>query len=291
MRKDVVAFEPLYRLGQTLSDDVLTPLDWQKNPLPTWREFALYLHVFREQKHKHAQMTGILSPKFKLKTGIAPKSFLDFVRANISADVVYINPFPQIPYFSYNVWMQGEVAHPGLTQCGQDLIRAAGLPWRLSELRRQKHDVVCYSNFWLGSQEFWEGYVGRVLQPIGSYLEANRNSAISRAVLQDTLHTDPVPYLPFIIERLFSTYLSETPEVSRAAWMFTPDEVRDRCVNQYERILVDGMRIEVRDADESGDYPEGLKAEMKLMCELWQQQFRDYFSIRSHPHTQRKIIF
>lgn len=289
MEKDVIAYEPLYLVGQSLSDDIMTPLDWQKNPLPTWREFALYVHVFREQKHKHAEMTGILSPKFKLKTGVAPKNFLDFVRANISTDVVYINPFPQIPYFSYNVWMQGEVAHPGLTQCGQDLIQAAGLPWRLSELQRQKHDVVCFSNFWLGSQEFWEGYVGGVLQPIASYLETNPNSAISRAVLQPTLHTDPAPYLPFIIERLFSSYLSAMPEISRAEWCFTPDEVMERCVNQYERNLVESMRMRVHEADKSDVFPVGIKAEMQLMCELWQRQFWEYFSNHQHPHANRTM--
>jgi hypothetical protein len=289
IKNEVIAYEPLYQPNQKISSSVLTPLNWQQNPMPDWREFALYVHLYRNKKYTSSRMTGILSPKFQLKTGVTPDSFIEFVRTHLFADVILINPFPQIPSFSYNVWMQGEVAHPGITKIAEDLLAAAGLKWRLSDVPRQSTEIVCYSNFWLGTPSFWQRYVGGVLLQIAKYLENNINSTVSKAVLLPTRHTGPAPYLPFIIERLFSTFLTMQPDLQCVAWKYSPDEILNRCVSEYERILVSSICPITREADSHSVFPENIRNQMQLMCKLWQQHSWDYFSLHNHPHGNQNI--
>lgn len=289
MSGKVVIYEPLYHRDQKVSDVALRALDWHENPLPDWREFAIFVDMYIKQYFRSARMTGLFSPKFSIKTGIPPIEFLDFARRHSDSDVCFINPFPQIPYFSFNVWMQGEVAHPGLTRRAQDLLASSKIDWNLEKVPRQSSDVVCYSNFWVGSPRFWKDYVGLVLVPIASFLKNNPQSPVARAVLEPTSHTDPAPYLPFIVERLFSTFLSLNAQISRTAWQFTRTETHSLCVNRYEKILFDSMYQHITDADKLNIFPDVIKDEMQVKCALWQEQFWTYFANHEHPHTGRTI--
>ena len=281
----VTIYEPLYHRGQHISDSTLAAFDWFENPIPEWRELAIFERMYTEKTFLNAQLTGLFSPKFALKTGVDPSEFLNFARRNFASDVCFINPFPQIPYFSFNVWMQGEVAHPGITQRAQDLLDSCKIAWDLNRIGRQSSDIVCYSNFWVGSSKFWEQYVGSVLMPITIFLKSNSHSSVAKAVLEPTMHTDPSPYLPFIIERLFSTFLSVNTEVTRTAWQFSYREIENLCTNQYEKTLFHNMYERIKNADALQFFPDSLKNEMNDKCQSWQDQFWEYFSVHDHPHT------
>jgi hypothetical protein len=95
-----------------------------------------------------------------MKTKIPGLDFMDFCNNNKFADVVFINPFPQIEFIYYNSWEQGETYHPGLIERANRLLTASGFNIDVSNTKRQTESELLFSNFWVGTPKFWEMYVG-----------------------------------------------------------------------------------------------------------------------------------
>ncbi len=281
-----VIYEPLYREGQELTEFAFKPLVLADNSQSAWREFRILVDFYRSGRHRN-QRTGIFSPKFGMKTKVPAERFIEFCDSNASSDVCLINPFPQIAYYSYNVWMQGEINHPGLTERAQALLNECGIKWDLATIPRHSPRVLAYSNFWVGSEAFWERYVGGVLDRIALHIERNPDSAAVVAIMGDTWHTDVAPFLPFIIERLFSTFLSLESSVSVAAYQF-PD-VAAYCLTDYERELVTSIAPIIDAADASAEFPPDLIAIQRLMCSLYVRYAQEHFATKAHPHSGRTV--
>lgn len=289
MNKSVAIYEPLYAQDQALADPEFIPLVRAENARAEWREFGILVDMYRNKVHLRHDFTGLFSPKFNLKAKISGARFLEFVRTQANADVCFINPFPQIAYWSYNVWMQGEHAHPGLTRAAQELIDACKLGWKLGETPRHDCRYLAYSNFWVGSQQFWERYVGGVLVPIAEFLESEPTHVAARNVMEETSHTDPAPFLPFIVERLFSTFVSTHADTNTVAYPLTHEQIKGYCNNDFERLLLDRMRTRIDAADSSHAFGSDLIEQMDTVCALWQQHFFDYYALRPHPHTMNVV--
>jgi hypothetical protein len=282
-------YEPLYLSGQQLSSDAFLPLQIPDNRAAAWREFRMLVDMYRSGLYRQHEATGLFSPKFALKSLISAEQFTGFVDQQPACDVWFINPFPQLAYWSFNVWMQGEHAHPGLTEAAQALLDAAGIGWQLDEVPRQGNGTLSYCNFWVGTPAFWHAYVGGVLVPIADFLERQPDHPVARAVMLDTTHTDPAPFLPFIIERLFSTYLSLNADCKVASWSIPYEKVADYCIDDFERLIVRNMRPLIDQADACGEFDSRLKQQMDFMCAIWQQHFFDVYTQKPHPHTGKLI--
>ncbi|MFM0065761.1 hypothetical protein [Paraburkholderia aspalathi] len=291
MSQSIKIFEPIYAPGQVLSEQTFYPLVMRDNAHAAWREFYILVDMYRKGIHLQQKFTGLFSPKFSLKARIDGGEFLKFVQANVDSDVCLINPFPQLAYFSFNAWMQGEHAHPGLMDRSQRLLDACEIPWTLRDAPRQDAGTLCYCNFWVGTESFWENYVGKVLLPIATYLETQSTSEAARGVLEPTVHSDDAPFLPFIAERLFSTYLSLTPGLKIAAYPIEGDRVLDYCVSDFERDIVRYMKDPIDTADKESTFPADRIALMDLLCVLSQKYVRAHFSFNPHPHTGQPIDF
>lgn len=289
MTVTVGIYEPLYELNQTLSECTFLPLIREENLRPEWREFQILIDVYRSGKYLENDYTGIFSPKFNLKCKISGEQFLEFIHVQSGKDVYFINPFPQIAYWSFNVWMQGEHAHPGLSNSAQNLLDACGISMKISDIPRQGPNTLAYSNFWVGSREFWQKYVGGLLVPIAEFLENNPMHPAAISVMSKTTHTQPATFLPFIIERLFSSYLSVNPKWAIGAYKIVGENVLNYCVNDYEKLLYRDMMAMVQEADLLRRFSPELISQMNMLCGLWQNQFHDFFSLRPHPHTGKPI--
>lgn len=279
----IAIYEPLYVTGQQLTEPCFRPLVVQHADHPEWREFRILVDMFRRGLHRQQAFTGLMSPKFGIKTGVTGLECIDFVRANSDADVCFINPFPQLAYISFNVWMQGEVSHPGLVERAQDLLDAGGIDLKLKDVPRQGHSTLCYCNFWVGSERFWEAYVGGLLIPIAEFLEQNPDHPASRAVLMETQHTDPAPFLPFIVERLFSSFLSRQQGtiVARAY----PMDPLTLSLQEFDRQVVTYLKEKIDSADRADHFPDSTREELALLCKLWQVYNAAYYEHRPHPHS------
>jgi hypothetical protein len=263
------------------------------NGNPEWRELQAYAEIYRSGRYKTGDYVGVFSPKFGLKVGITVEEFNRFVEAApVGCDVSFVNPFPQIGYRSLNVWMQGELAHPGLIALAKDLVAEAKVDCPILPDNRQGPDKLCYCNFWAGAPRFWEEYVGGVLMPIVELLEATHDSSLVSKLMSETTHTVPAPFIPFIIERLFSSFLQARPGMVTRAWRHSISDVIDKyCLNDFERILVRGMKEEVDRLDaEGGDsFSPDICRRMWLNSMLSQQHHDDYYQFVSHPHSGHPI--
>ena len=281
---NIAIYEPLYLPGQQLTEPAFRPLRLESNAYADWREFRIFIDMYRRGLHREQQFTGLLSPKFGLKSGLSGQDFLAFIEANTDADVCFVNSFPYLAYISHNVWMQGEHAHPGLAARAQALLDASGIGIDIAGVPRHGPDVLCYSNYWVGNERFWDAYVGRALLPIAEFLETRPDHPASRAVMEPTIHLEAAPFLPFMIERLFSSYLSlNRPTVSFRA--FPVDPVQS-CLTDLERELVTRQREAVDAADRAVTFPAEMKAEMEQLTALRQAYNHDYFQEHSHPHKR-----
>lgn len=278
-------FECLHAENQTISDAQVLPL-YITNDFPERRELQGYVEIYQKKLYLNSDKCGLFSSKFSLKTHLTINDFLQFSEQHSDADVCLINPFPQLRYWSYNVWHQGEYAHPSLLEKSQMLLDAAGIDINLYDIPRHGSDLLAYSNFWIASPDFWEAYVGGVLLPISEFLDQNPLNPAVAAILHDTNHTNAAPFLPFMIERLFSSFLSINREWKIASYHASPEAILSKyCLNDFERLLVKQMREKVDIADHSGFFSETLKHRMNDMCALFQQHFYDYYAHRPHPHT------
>ncbi|WP_424105206.1 hypothetical protein [Paraburkholderia sp.] len=133
--------------------------------------------------------------------------------------------------------------------------------------------------------------MGKVLVPIATFLETQSTSEAARGVLEPTVHSDDAPFLPFIAERLFSTYLSLTPGLKIAAYPIEGDNVLDYCVSDFEKDIVRYMKEPIDAADRQSPFPADRIALMDLLCTLSQKYVRAHFSFNPHPHTGQPIDF
>ncbi|WP_254209774.1 hypothetical protein [Burkholderia multivorans] len=282
-------YEPLYRPGQKVSADTFLPWKIRDNSAGSWREFRILVDMYRHGVHRRHTATGLFSPKFALKAKIAPDELTRFADAQSDFDVCFVNPFPQLPYWSFNAWMQGEHVHPGLREAAQALLNESGIEWDLAAVPRQDASVLAYCNFWIGTPRFWDAYIGGILVPIAEFLESHPDHPAARAVMIDTTHTDPAPFLPFIVERLFSTYLSFNPSCRALAYPIPGDAIGKYCIDEFEQLLLAYMRPMVDEADRTGQFDQRLVEQMDFMCALWTRHFLDFYAHVPHPHTGKTL--
>lgn len=280
----IAIYEPLYLPGQPLTEPAFRPLRLQTNDYASWREFRILTDMYRRGLHRQQRFTGLLSPKFELKTGLSGREFITFVEANADADVCFANPFPHYAYLAYNIWMQGEPAHPGLADRSQALLNACGIDLKIDEMPRHGPALLCFCNYWVGSERFWDEYVGRLLLPIAQFIEANPDHPACRAILGPTVHyIESTPFLPFMIERLFSSYLSLHAErLSIRAFARDPLQA---CFDDFERKLVSRIRSRIDDADRTGVFLHALRLEIAEQCENWMAHFLARYDGEHNPHA------
>mgnify|MGYP006184448895 CR=1 FL=1 len=279
-------FEPLYKVGQQQAEPLFLPLPLANNDF-AWREFRIYVDFYRQGRHRGPGRCGIFSPKFHLKSKIQTSQFFDFCLSHEEADVCFLNPFPQVRYLAYNVWGQGEPWHPGLMQAAQSLMDAVGIPWKMACIPRHDERFLAFSNFWVANEKFWNAYVGGVLIPIADFLQQQPDHPAAALVMQDTYHTDQAPFLPFIIERLFSTFISLHPEFGCKSYPIS--DIRPYCLNEEEWKIVTAMKPLVDSADEQGYFSTDLMEALNQAASSNTTQAKRYFQNNPHPHSGKLI--
>jgi hypothetical protein len=210
--------------------------------------------MYHRGDHVSADYTGIVSPKFGNKTRKAGNEFLQFVRHNPGYDVYFINPFPQNAYWSFNVWHHGETCHPGALALAQRLFERAGFRFSIASMGRNDRRTLLYSNFWVGNERFWDVFMNLNLRLLDA-LERLEPALRALYFRSDPTYHDPVPVMPFIFERLFSTLLHMEPSIRSLAYPLARQEVLAAArADPWEYRIVNAVYDLVNEIDERGLY-------------------------------------
>ena len=200
-----------------------------------WFEYGVFVREYALQTHKKSNYTAFLSWKFAQKTKIDGKRILSFIEGNPGYDCYFINPFPELSYLYENVWLQGDSFHKGLINLTQDLFFEAGYNINLSQLRNNKFNVL-FANYWIGNQLFWEGYMNFTL-PIYNLINKKLREG-NKVFLQvaDSSRDRSVnsSFIPFIMERLFSTFLLLDRSFSTLSYQYTEEFMLERGFSKEE---------------------------------------------------------
>ena len=189
-------------------DPAFMPYD-NSGDLSPLLELNVFRKIARLPETGAAACWGAVSWKFGQKTGLTGAALLSVIGANPGFDVYFCNPHPDTEALYHNLWVQGETSHPRFLTLAREVFAAAGLdPAALDEIWPAA--LFATTNCFVATPAFWDDYlrfIDGVLDALGGRL-----SALGAAMLHSPMadakgaHANAT-YLPFIIERLFSTFL------------------------------------------------------------------------------------
>jgi hypothetical protein len=258
-------------------DPAFIKYDCRHNPEPQKREIAHMLRFYDEGawRQSGSEHFGLVSPKFSVKTGIKGKNFIDWVDANPGYDVYFVNPFPQLCYWHFNVWTNGEFWHHGLCDMANKLFVSAGLSIRVEDLPRNTASSLLYSNYWVGNEKFWRIFMTFVRKLASAVDDLDMEER--RKLFELAPHYAPATYFPFVFERLFSTFLVLNQEFTCLHYGYGRDEILNKCENDMERFIIREWADMIDNWDDSGRNDEEYR---KLFANL-QGMLKIYLSVPS----------
>lgn len=201
------------------------------------REFAVFEKLAESDRVAGAHFWGALSWRFAEKTGLSGRDWIAAVDARRGFDVYHCNPFPQNEALYHNVWLQGEASHPRFLELAMSIFQGAGLP--LEELT-SIHASASFAagNYFVATPRFWEKYLHFVRAVLD---KAERRIPAPMRHLLHSKATDPgalhfgATHVPFIVERLFTTFLATDGAAFKRCRIPLP--ARERGLNVDVRLL------------------------------------------------------
>jgi len=184
-------------------DPDFIPFNNQGRKYPYNYEYAVFFEIFKKHDWNMSDYCGALSWKFRAKTGLTGRAFLGQISENPGYDVYFVNPFPELMVYR-SVWEQGDSFHPFLKEITKLLLSEVGYDSSILEMDTPPK-CLAYCNYWVANKKFWDAYMA-FLEPIWSYVRSN-NNVLVQALARNADPLIGAPYLPFIFERLFSTFL------------------------------------------------------------------------------------
>lgn len=192
-------------------DQAFIPYDNRANPCPQWREYHVFRTAWLAGRCRAADVTGFVSWKFGAKTGLPGRLFTRFIARHPGHDVYFVNPVRVEPRPFANIWLQAEAHHPGILGLARRILAAVGVDVDLARLD-QPRDQVLFCNYWAGTARFWDAYMA-FCEPVFHHIEHGLDAADRRLVWSRADRVIDSPYAPFIMERLFSTFLALRPDI------------------------------------------------------------------------------
>ncbi len=203
-------YQIYYRADQLESlDSSMTPYD-NEGDLDPLLEFNVFRKIHRSG-HTPDGLWGALSWKFGSKTGITGHQLATYIDEHPGYDVYFCNPFPEFESIYQNLWVQGETAHPEFISLAKLVYEAAGIAPEMMVEEIQPATAYSSTNAFVGTARFWGAYINYVETVLERLLDlsSERQYQLLHSSLADRrgIHAGAT-YLPFIVERLFSLFMS-----------------------------------------------------------------------------------
>jgi hypothetical protein len=177
------------------------PLDNTGNERPDWYELWPIRKFLLSNKLDADAWYGFFSPRFNEKTGVEYHHVHQFVsHFQGQADVTFFpRRWDHIAFFR-NVFIHGELAHPGIIEMTAEFLNRKSININLNELVNHSGNAV-YSNNVVAKGNYWQAWL-ELVENFFSYVEYD-NSANAQAIRMPTTYgARSVPMKTFIQERL-----------------------------------------------------------------------------------------
>ncbi len=219
-----------------LLDPAFYPLDNSRSTSELM-EFNVFEQLQRNAATQGATLWGALSWRFAEKTGMQGAELVKQIVDHPGYDVYFCNPHPYNEALYHNMWVQGEVSHPQFLELIRQFYAAAGLDDK--ELRTiESSGNYSAANYFVASPRFWElfiPFVKRVLVTADKALDSKVRDMLHSKVADDKgLHAGAT-YIPFIVERLFTTFMRSDGKGLKSFKVALPE--RERELNVHLKLL------------------------------------------------------
>jgi hypothetical protein len=201
LKRTRITFEHIYTIYY--SDDQLIQFVPYKNLVKTVEEksYLFEYNVITKLVDNTQGLTGFLSHKFLLKTGISAAEIYWFVKNNEFDVLILCRPIPKYLEFT-------EGHHPGFTVRFKKLLSLLDIPFK-----EPKH--VVYSNFFIAKSEIYKEYNQVLTKAIDileneMYEDAWGDSSYKGLPKEKLIEATGLEYYTFhtfLLERLFSVWL------------------------------------------------------------------------------------
>lgn len=184
-----------------------TPLDNSSNERPDWREYWPIRRYFEHQPPRDRDYYGFLSPAFRAKTRLDPRTVLEFVAEHSEgADVLLFSPFfDQIAFF-LNCWEQGALAHNDARALFEDSLALVAPEFRMYETVGCSRNAV-YCNYFIARGGFWREWLARCERVFECAERADTPLGRALAAPLD-YKSQTAPAKVFVVERIASALLA-----------------------------------------------------------------------------------
>lgn len=170
-------------------------------------EYGVIRNIYNKlDPFKDDKLFGVLSWKFKEKTGLNGKDFISWINKNKGYDVYIVNPFPELSYLFYNSWYQGEYWHPGLLELTEKLFNEGCIDLYLNK----RHDInsCSFCNYFVANKKFYKEYIYYCEKLYNAI--TNTDDKAKKLLFDVNVYggDTSAAFFPFIFERMLSTIIT-----------------------------------------------------------------------------------
>ena len=184
----------------------LIPFDNIANEKPELREYWSFLKAKENGSTEGLDAWGFLGPRWEAKLKYGADKIKYEIDSNPDNDVWIFNHARAVNALTYNVWEQGEFFHKGLRQVAEEALTIAGFNNSAINAFMTEYNT-CYCSYFVARKEFWEDYLdflSHIIVALDNLSEETKEIYNSSA---NYARDNTLNMFPFLIERLFSTFL------------------------------------------------------------------------------------
>lgn len=219
-----------------LVEPPLTPFDNIANERPELREYWSFTKAIDNGSTKDLDAWGFLGPRWEAKLKYSANQIKQSIDENPENDVWIFNHARAVNALTYNVWEQGEFFHKGLRKVAEEVLTIAGFNSSAVNAFMTEYNT-CYCSYFVARKEFWEDYIdflSRIIVAIDSLSDDVKEIYNSSA---NYARDNNLNMFPFLIERLFSTFLVLRNEKYKVYAKPYDYSVYDSQVGEFTKVL------------------------------------------------------
>ena len=188
-------------------DPALTPLLLKDASDPLlWAKACVFL--MQSEQLQDVAHWGVLPAGFTQKLALSGADLVKQIQDNPGFDVYIANPHLEVEALYQNLWVQGEISHPGLMGIAAQTFKSLGLDPATLALTLPG-ELTVTANAVVGNERFWKAYLAfldAVLDRCKQLPAEHQKRLFEPSADPKGLHPGQ-PNIGFITERLLSDFL------------------------------------------------------------------------------------